>query len=137
MEMDDGLGLEIVINQAYMAAERDVTVVAWRRRQAARQIGRCGVHLLSQVLVQHGALMQARFLVGRQSVLVPEADGPGSRRTSRALRVGRVRQTELTLLVSIAPLPPVLCKGGPLPVKARITAAVPANNVLVLVTWHL
>jgi hypothetical protein len=75
MEVDDGLDLEIVINQAYLAADRDVTVVAWRRRQAARQIGRCGVHLLSQVLVQHGALMQARFLVGRRSVLVPEADG--------------------------------------------------------------
>jgi hypothetical protein len=75
VEVHDSLDLGIVINQAYMAADRDVTVVAWRRRQAARQIGKCGVHLLSQVLVQHGALMQARFLVGRRSVLVPEADG--------------------------------------------------------------
>jgi hypothetical protein len=52
VEMDDGLDLVVVINQADMAADRDVAVLAWRRRQEAHQIGRCGVHLPAQVLVQ-------------------------------------------------------------------------------------
>jgi hypothetical protein len=47
VEMDDSLNLVVFVNQANMAADCDVAVVAWRRRQAARQIERCRVHLLS------------------------------------------------------------------------------------------
>src|ERR1017187_7636091 len=37
VEVDDGLDLEFVINQADMAADHDVAVVAWRRRQPDRK----------------------------------------------------------------------------------------------------
>src|ERR1017187_9702371 len=113
VEVDDGLDLVFVINQGDMAADRDVAVVAWRRRQAARQIGRRRVHLPSQTLVQHHALMQARFLVGRQSVLVPEP----CRRMGLVLVVPVARhllvvlvKLGLTLLVLTASLSPVLCQ---------------------------
>src|ERR1039457_6541940 len=115
VEVDDGLDLEFVINQAHMAADRDVAVVAWGRRQAARQIGRYRVHLPSQTLVQYRALMQARFLVGRQSILVPEP----YRRMGLVLLVPIARhllvvlvKLGMTLLVLIASLSPVLCKSG-------------------------
>jgi hypothetical protein len=72
VQVDDGLDLVVIINQPDMASHRDVAVVAWRSRQAASQIGRRRVHLPAQVFIQYGALMQARFLVGRQSVLAPE-----------------------------------------------------------------
>lgn len=39
MEVDNSLDLEFVINQAKVAADRYIAVVAWRRRQAAHQIG--------------------------------------------------------------------------------------------------
>ena len=113
VEVDDGLDLEVVINQADMAADRDVAVVSWRRRQAARQIGRCRVHLPSQVLVQHRALMQPRFLIGRQSILVPEP----CRRMGLILVIPVARhllvvlvKLSMTLLVLTASLSPVLCK---------------------------
>jgi hypothetical protein len=111
--MDDPLDLEVVINQADMAADRNVAMVAWGWRQAARKIGRCRVHLSSQVLVQHCALMQPRFLVGRQSILIPES----CRRMGLILLIPVVRyllvvlvKLSMTLLVLTTSLSPVLCK---------------------------
>ena len=36
------------------------------------QVGWYGVHLPAQIFVQHGALVQTRFLIGGQSILFPE-----------------------------------------------------------------
>ena len=112
VQVDDSLDLVVVINQPDMAAHRDVAVVAWRRSQAACQVGRCSVHLPAQVRIHHSAFMQARFLVGRQSVLVPEP----CRRVGLILVVPVVRhllvvfvKLGMTLLVLTASLSPVLC----------------------------
>ena len=93
---------------ADVAADHNVAVVGCRRRQAARQIGRRRVHLPSQTLVQHHALMEARLLVGRQPVPAPQS----CRRMSLVLVVpvaGHllvvVVELGMTLLVS-----PVLCE---------------------------
>src|ERR1700730_6366893 len=56
-----------------MAAKRDGAAFAGRRGQVARQFGRRSVHLPAQVPIQHSTLMQARFFVGRQSVLAPQS----------------------------------------------------------------
>jgi hypothetical protein len=115
VQVDDSLDLVVVINQPDMAADSNVAMVAWRRRQAARQIGRSGVHLPAQVLIQHRALMQARFFVGRQPVLVPETCGG----MGLILVVPVVRdllvvfvKMGLVLAVLIASLPAVLCKSS-------------------------
>ena len=96
-----------------MPADSDVAVVSWRWRQAARQIRRCRVYLPSQILVQHRSLTQARFLVRRQSILVPES----CRRMRLILAVPVVRhllvvlvKLRMTLLVLTVTLSPVLCQ---------------------------
>jgi hypothetical protein len=70
------------------------------------------MHFPAEVLIQHGPLMQARFLIGRQSVLFSEP----CRRVVLMLVVPVVRRLlvvfvklRLVLAVLIASLPTVLC----------------------------
>ena len=98
-----------------MAANCDVAVIAGRSRQAARQIGRRRVHLSAEILIQYGAIMQARLLIRRQPILFPEP----SRRVVLMLVVPIVRhllvvfvKPRLVLAVLIASPPAVLCKSS-------------------------
>jgi hypothetical protein len=48
VDIDDGLDLEVLIDQTDMPADRDGAMVGWRRRQAGRQFRRRGCSFTGQ-----------------------------------------------------------------------------------------
>ena len=74
VQMYDGLDVVIVVDQADVSPDGDVAMASGRRRQLARQFGRCGVYLSASFAVKHGALVQICFPVGWESVSIPKAN---------------------------------------------------------------
>jgi hypothetical protein len=75
MKMDDTLNLIVVVHQADISANSHIPMVVWWRRQIALQVVGDWMYFLTQVLIQHGTLPQARFLIGVEPILVPESSG--------------------------------------------------------------
>jgi hypothetical protein len=108
VEMDDRLDLELVVNDANMSADCDVTMIARRRRQLTPEVRGGCVHFIPKVLVKNSTFMQAGFLVGREAVLVSK---PGW---------GMI----LVLIV------PIVCDLTILVVKLRMSLVVPLFAIL-------
>ena len=63
VKMNESLDVVAVINQANVASDRDIAVVAWRGRQAPGQIGRSGMHISAHFIVEDGAFLHTGFLI--------------------------------------------------------------------------
>ena len=80
-------GLGAPVHHADVSAYGHVAVIRGRRRELAREIVRHWVDMSTEVGVKRPARLETRFLIGRQPILVSEAD----RRSSLVLAVPVLR----------------------------------------------
>jgi hypothetical protein len=113
VEVDDRPDVVRVVDQADMASDRDVTVMARRRRQLARQVARRGMHFPAEVPIENLTLAETGLLVRRESVLNPQ---PRWRVVPvTVVPVARhllVMIVKLSMSALIVPLSPVLGKSN-------------------------
>src|SRR5579871_2789447 len=71
--MNDIVNLVAVVDPAHMAADGYIAIATRRWREATVQVRRRRMYFITQVLVQHSALPQARLLISRQLILAAQA----------------------------------------------------------------